>query len=189
MTLVSVPFYRWREQPIVRLTVPDPAFPDRRQPAGLTEAELAFDATRHPPDDPEVDWPVFLGQVRRNAPEAIPRFTIDPSDRPYVGLVGDEIRSPSGLAWIVLGHDPDAIEDLAFAVHLDGSSHSRPPMAMDRAGNLDLVGRTTVHGDVVIDGSELVFAAAAEQLSTGQPWRIYRTEIGGGCDHAPGCVG
>jgi hypothetical protein len=174
----SIPFYRWREQPTVHLTVPDPAFPDRRQPAGLTDAELAFDATRQPPDDPEVDWPVFLGQVRRNAPDATPRFTIDPSDRPYIGLVGDEIRSPSGLAWIALGHDPDALGDLAFAVHVDGSSDMRPPMAMDRAGNLDLVGRTTVHGDVVIDGSALVFAAAVPQLTTAQPWRIYRTEIG-----------
>jgi hypothetical protein len=173
----SVPFYRWREQPSVRVTVPDPAFPDRRQPAGLTEAELAFDATRQSPDDPERDWPVFLGQVRRNAPNATPPFTIDPSDRPYVGLVGDSVVAPSGLAWIALGHDPAVADDLAFAVHLDGPTAPQPSLAMDRSGNLDLAGRATIHGDAILDGSALAFLAPAAHLSTAHPWRIYRTDI------------
>ena len=55
--------YRWQEHPLIRVTVPDPAFTNRRQPESVPQGDLDFDPSRKPQDDPQKDWPVFLKKL------------------------------------------------------------------------------------------------------------------------------
>src|ERR1044071_9482534 len=59
-------FYRWQERPLVRFDVPDPAFPDPREPESVPPEDFRFDPSRTPPDEVVHDWPVFLGRLRRD---------------------------------------------------------------------------------------------------------------------------
>lgn len=172
--------YRWQESPLLRLTVPDPAATDRRRPETVPEGDLAFGPDRVPFDDPQQDWPVFLGTVERSRskPEEPYSYTVDLADRPYVGLVGEAVTAPSGRARVQIGAEL-AEDDRRFAVFVldpEASPSQEQPDArleIDKDGKVDIRGETTVHGDVTIDNGTLEFAVG-QAVSTPQPWRIYR---------------
>jgi hypothetical protein len=174
----TVPFYRWQETALIRLDVPDPAFPNRRRPESVPIGDLAFDPTRTPPDDPQEDWPVFLGQVKRTRPdpEKPPAHSIDLADRPYAGLVGEAIVAPSGRALVQIGAEK-AGDTRRFAVFVPAptatDTQSQPRLEIDAQGEIDIRGKTTLHGDLELKGGAVEFGISQARSSTTPPWRIY----------------
>jgi hypothetical protein len=86
---------RWREQADLRLTsVKTTGFVDPRQPPVVPAADLDFGAHETSPDDPQREWPVYLGRIARKGSGA---YAVIPSTRPYATLVGETVAAPSGL--------------------------------------------------------------------------------------------
>ena len=189
-------FTRWQEQPVVRLTVPNPANPiEPRQPADVPEANWNFAPTRIPPDSPLDDWPVYLGRATRTQDKP-PKYTPDLTKRPYAGLVGEVIRHPAGRARVQIGssqlQDPD---DIRFAVFIEdsekkdsvqGSKRKKPAedrkqnnaaenarLEINKKGNITMRGTTTVEGDIHVSSGGVEFGGGKE-YKTAQPWRFYR---------------
>ncbi|MCI0584213.1 MAG: hypothetical protein L0227_15235 [Chloroflexi bacterium] len=187
-----LPGYRWLERPDVRFAVPDPAFADRRRPRGLTAAELAFGPTQTAPDDPAAEWLLYLGLVRRAEAGVKPAFVVDPTGRPYAGLVGESIVAPSDAAWLEIGVDPAENRDPTlpqdpaapaprrFGVFLPGADVTQPariPLSVDRDGNTDVRGNLTVEGTARVVRGTLAFDGRPSSRSP-VPWSIYRATIG-----------
>ncbi len=173
-------YYRWQERPWVRLTVPDPAFPDPRKPQTVPPGDLNFAAFRVPPDDPENDWPVFLGRVERTraAPDQPYRYTIIPTDRPYVGLVGESIAAPSGRARVQVG--AERVDDKnRFAVFVRKEPTAELPdnasLNIDTDGNIGIAGETTIQGGLTIRDGALEFPVGVS-ISGQNPWSIYHSK-------------
>jgi hypothetical protein len=156
--------------------------PAHRQPDAVPESDLDFAPFRVPPDDPAQSWPIFLGQIQRNKGGQVP-YTIDPTGRPYAGLVGEQIKAPSGLAWVQVGtaEDDDARSRFAVFLHkdrcVDPAAAPLPRLAIDEDGRIDLRGETTVYGDLTIDGGAVEFNVGYAE--TPQPWRVYRVQYAG----------
>jgi len=144
--------YRLVEQPLIRYTDPDPDETDRRRPATVPDGDRDFGPERTPPDDPIHDWPVFLGSVTRRSQDGRDIYTIDPDDRPYAGLVGEEIRAPSGRTSVQVGAEQEG-DPYRFAVRVQGVSHSEVPrLAVLQDGGVMIVGETSLLGNVEVGG-------------------------------------
>lgn len=178
----AAPSTRWLESPIVRLGVPDPAYPVPRQPKSVPAGDLDFDPSRPLTDDPTDDWPIFLGKVRRDASDPQnPVFTTDPVGRPYVGAVAASVAAPweRGEPRLVIGGDESAA-GAAFEVRLPGETEAA--LEIDDAGSLTARGPVTVHGDLDVRDGVLelsVPTAPAPSAEVPQPWRIYRARVPG----------
>ena len=163
-------FYRWVEQPVVRLLPPgdnDP--PDRRAPPEVPDADIDFPPSRLPPDDPARPWPVFLGQLRQVRSGPQPTYVPDLAGRPYVGLVGEQVAAPSGRARVQIGAEQDN-DPRRFAVWVPADDPGGPRLQIDDSGELDIRGTLTVDGDVTVDGDiELGVGPAQAEPS---PWSI-----------------
>ncbi len=174
----GVPFYRWQERPLVRLDVPDPAFPDRRQPESVPEGDLSFDPSRTPPDDPQDDWPVFLGQIRSDPVNPDQPYSVDTADRPYVGLVGEAIEAPSGRARVQIGAELDT-DPRRFAVFVPEADPGVDPtparLEIKDTGEIGFRGQTTLYGDLKVAGGAVEFGAGFAQAA--QPWHIYHHQV------------
>ncbi|HWX36627.1 MAG TPA: hypothetical protein VNZ53_55590 [Steroidobacteraceae bacterium] len=167
-------YYRVQEQPQLRLEPPDPAFPDPRDPKGVLAGDISFDASRTPPDDPQRFWPVFLGKITRDLTNKQQPITIDPSGRPYVGLVGGSVIAPSGSAKLQIGSEV-ATDNNRFALLIrDEKFEFHPKLTIDKDGVTEIQGRTTVHGDVKLTRGAVEFGAGT--VTAPQPWRIYRNQ-------------
>lgn len=163
-------FYRWIERPRLIVRPFDP-YADPRKPGTVPEADWFFDPSRTPPDDPDQDWPVFLGTVRR---EPNQRYVADASGRPYAGLVGHDIVAPSGHARVQIGEEKGYL----FAVHLGGNAP--PALAVARPAGaaeetIEIRGHTTVHGNLTVPGRAVAFAAGEERPDDAAFWGVYRT--------------
>ncbi len=171
--------YRWQERPLIRLTVPDPAVTDPRLPESVPEGDHNFDPSRLPPDDPQQDWPVFLGRIERSrqAPDKSYVYSVDLGERPYIGLVGEAVTAPSGRAKVQIGAESEADEN-RFAVFVPApqtGSEETPRLAIDKDGELNIHGETSLHGDLTIKGGTVEFSEPLPTADdTQQPWRIYR---------------
>lgn len=95
--------YRSQETPQILLERPVSNLVDARRPPGVP-AEL-FDA-KVPlvSDNPNEMWRVYLGRITRHATD--PRFTIDISQRPYAGLVGEAVDHPANATRVEIGKQP-----------------------------------------------------------------------------------
>ncbi len=179
-------FYRWQEQPLVRLAKPeDPTNP--RQPESVPAGDLDFDPSRTPPDDPQEDWPVFLGRVLRAPANPDQPYSVDLADRPYVGLVGEAVVAPSGRARVQIGAEQEA-DPWRFAVFVpDPEAHPeaypaagqpQPSLGINAAGETTVNGHTTLHGDLTLAGGAIEFqvgpARSRSDPEAPRPWRIYR---------------
>ena len=187
-------FYRSQERVNVRLLRADPEA-DPRCPREVAPGDRAFNPARRPPDSPLVGWPVFLGQLARDAERRVGALA---ANRPYAGLVGEVIHTPARRARLVVGQ---ALADVApedgrrFAVHLRAQDDdpcgvvapdeaqleivtSRPRDAqnkpLDWETKVDVRGATTVHGSVAIAGGSLAINAETPPPNYARPWQIYR---------------
>jgi len=196
---------RWEETPKLLLEVPDPDPLNPRAPESVPPGDIEFSPTRTPPDDPQQDWPVFLGRVTRttanqsgadrnqSAASAVTgtakkqeqaNYTIERDHRPYIGLVGESISTPSGTTLVQLG-----LEDTArrFAVFINGapkqttsSSDKKvsPDFAINSDGQIELHGDTTLHGNLTLAQGGLAFKAIELPVGTARaPWHIYRASV------------
>lgn len=169
-------FYRWQERPLVRFDVPDPAFPDPREPESVPHGDLPFDPSRTPPDEVVQDWPVFLGRIRRDRSDPKKtRYAMDLTGRPYAGLVGAAIEAPWNRAVRVeLGGDQTANATFAVFPQPDGEPAA---LAIDGAGAFELQGPMTLHGNLEIRDGFLelgVLENGPTSTEDERPWRIYR---------------
>ncbi|MBP8947360.1 MAG: hypothetical protein KBG73_00860 [Candidatus Promineofilum sp.] len=185
-------FTRAQEQVNLRLVRADPEA-DPRCPREVPAGDLDFNPARRPPDSPLAGWPVFVGQLVRDAAGVASALT---TGRPYVGLVGEAILTPSRRARVVIGDAPPAApNDRRFAVFLraeddDLCGVAPAPEAQleitttdagaDDSGlqrwatRIDLRGETTVYGNVAISAGALQVDDEATEPGAPQPWRVYR---------------
>lgn len=155
------------------------------------------------PDDPKQRWPVYLGRVSMKiSPTGTPDFTIEPSALAYVGLNAELIDHPANAGRIELGHQSSAgstadkreiagetwtyqpEQGRAFAVFVPGDDPDTPlaPTISVTKKSTQIVGTTEVHGDLVLDGSTLVFpdGVPASHIATpNDDVLIYRASDGG----------
>jgi hypothetical protein len=172
--------YRWQEIPRLDVARPGEASDDRRRPIQVPESDLPFPSSRTPPDDPAKAWPVFLGQILRvqTDPGRPPDYRVNLNDRPYAGLVGEEVRAPSNRVWVQIGAER-ADDDRRFAVFVpeaDPSNPNLPRLEVDDSGEVDVRGATTMHGKLTMEGGAIALEAGQAQS---QPWTIYRHSEGG----------
>jgi hypothetical protein len=173
-------FYRYQEKPRIEFTLspPDPSERIPREPESVPEGDFGFEPPRNPPDDPRNPWPVFLGMVRQVSNGSKPSsYQVDMSQRPYAGLVGESVYSPSGSSHIQLGPESDS-DPQAFAISVrnpDPQSTDEELLALEvgPAGNIDLRGTTTLYGNMIMAGGAIEFQAGIARDPTGPPWRIY----------------
>lgn len=164
------PFYRWEEEPLLILQVPDPAFTNRREPAGVAPRDVEFPPYLEAPDDPARYFPLFLGQVSRGAqPEDPPQ--IDLSGRPYVGLVGEGVVAASGRVAVQIGTQ-DATDDNRFAVFVAEADPTVPRFALRTDGTARIEGETTISGDLTLRAGAAEFQPGPSDAAAG-PWRVY----------------
>jgi hypothetical protein len=175
-------FTRWQEQPVVRLTVPNPANPiEPRQPAEVPEADWDFAPTRVPPDSPLDDWPVYLGRATRTQdkpPNGPFTYAADLTGRPYAGLVGEVIGHPAGRARVQIGKSqPEDPDDIRFAVFVENPSQEDsaedPRLEINKNGDMTIRGPTTVEGDIHVSRGGVEFGGG-KAYDSKQPWRFYR---------------
>jgi hypothetical protein len=103
----------------------------------------AFDPWENPPDDPQHEWPVFLGRVHRERDPNTNqlKYSLDPTiSRPYARLIGETVQAVSRLAQIQLSGGPMRAR---FAVTLRSESGliDDEHLAIDEPGDL------VTHGD------------------------------------------
>jgi len=167
--------YRLVEQPLIRYTDPDPDETDRRRPATVPDGDRDFGPERTPPDDPIHDWPVFLGSVTRRSQDGRDGYTIDLDDRPYAGLVGEEIRAPSGRTSVQVGAEQEG-DPYRFAVRvLDlEDTPEVPRLAVLQDGGVMIVGKAFLLGSVEVGGVVEFTPGPTVNLSSlvARPWTI-----------------
>ena len=148
---------RWQEKPLLRLTVPDPARTNRREPESVSIGDLQFKPSRVPPDDTLKSWPVFLGQMERAKPKPDKPYvyTFDMSGRPCAGLVGESVTAPSGKTTVQIGSETKG-DNRLFAVVVpeanQGQDNPMPQLSIDDTGDVAITGRTSLHGGLTMKG-------------------------------------
>jgi hypothetical protein len=170
-------FYRWSEEPRLRLRVPDPAFTDRRHPEGVAAGDRDFPPQLDPPDEPSRFFPLYLGTIVRGAKPGKPP-AVDLRGRPYAGLVGEGITAPSGRAAVQIGtQDETDPNRVAVYVALDDADEARRPRLAFRAdGTAELRGDTSIEGNLALRGGGAEFQAGSERAADAPPWRVYHLE-------------
>lgn len=174
----DTPFYRWQEKPWIWLEAPDPAFPDPRQPESVPVGDLDFDASRTPPDDPEQDWPVFLGQMLYDPANPDQPYSVDMRGRPYAGLVGEVVVAPSGQAQVQIGAESQEAPRRFAVFVLDphaapDADKPDPRLEIDKEGQVVIRGDTTLDGNLTVDKGAIEFKAGTARSQDASSWHIY----------------
>jgi hypothetical protein len=166
----SKQYYRLAEQPTVRFAKPD-VNSTPRVPSSVLPTDRSFDATQQAPEDR--NWPVFLGTVNYNPANAQQPYTIDLSQRPYAGLVGEAVVAPSGSTQVQIGAE-NLSDPNRFAVFVPASDDKNPRLAIQQDGTVNVNGQTTMRGNVTVSGGTIELGIGP--ASSPQPWRIYRVQ-------------
>jgi hypothetical protein len=174
-------FDRWTELPLLSFEVGGDPSVDRRDPPGVRESDRRFDASRTPPDEPQRRWPVFLGCVEYDRANAQQPFTVEPSGRPYAGLVGGSIVAPSGRAHVQIGAERKGDQN-RFAVFVPEADASdlpgQPRVAILDDGTIRILGDTTLQGDLTVDGHALELEDGTHPGGA-HPSQLYHVKEGG----------
>lgn len=172
----NTPHIRSQEYAVIHLKKPNLANSNRRAPESVPVQDNDFKPYRHPPDNPMDDWPVFLGQIirERTDPSQSYSYRVNLTDRPYAGLIGERIASPTEEAEIRVGavsKDKDSHQFAVCTVKDNGDLTSR--LEISRNGEIKIHNQTTLTGDLTIKNGavELLDVGSA---NSAQPWCIYR---------------
>jgi hypothetical protein len=173
--------------PMPAKAAPDPTHPQSVPSLALEPPLLDT------PDDPTKKWPVYLGRIVMDlTTPATPTFTIDTSDRVYVGLNAELIDHPGNATRMELGRRPthddtraigadtityagDATRDFGLFVPKTGTDPLQPTLAVSQTATT-IRGDTEIHGNLVLDGASLQFPdplTGAPPDTSGNP-AIYR---------------
>lgn len=157
-------FNRWQELPAIRLEVPDPSYPDPRQPKAVLDAGVESAAHRRPSDDPAHRWPVFLGRIVRDRSDpTAPAYSVDQVGRPAAGVIGDAVVAPSRGALVMVGDtlvrkqsdDGQVVQQQQtgrFSVALRHNNELQEHLRILGPGEMDIFGSTRIHGELMLDG-------------------------------------
>jgi hypothetical protein len=165
--------------------------PDPNQPPGVPPGALV-PPLLDTPDDPVKAWPVYLGRIVMDlSTPATPTFTVDTSDRVYVGLSAELIDHPGNATRIELGRRPtnvdtrtigadtvsyaaDGTRDFGLFVPATGTDPLQPTLSVLQTGTT-IRGDTEIHGNLMLDGASLQFPDALTALpDTSNNPAIYR---------------
>jgi hypothetical protein len=163
---------RWREVPLIRFTAAAGGPPAARTPPGVPQADIPFPPSRMPPDDPTLEWPVFLGQIHRSPGQApgSHAYRADATGRPYVGARAARLEPP----W---GSPPGTQLDIqpasgnALELSIDKPNAANPVFAVSDAGDVELDGVATIAGEWSVGGGRVTLEPGA--VPAGKDWRIY----------------
>ena len=174
-------FDRWIELPLLSFEAGGDPSADRRDPPGVRESDRRFDASRTPPDEPQRRWPVFLGSVAYDRANPRQPFTVDLSGRPYAGLVGGSIVAPSGRAHVQIGAERRGDQN-RFAVFVPEADAcdlpGQPRVAILEDGTVRVLGDTTLHGNLTVDGHALELEDGTHPGGA-HPSQLYHVKEGG----------
>jgi hypothetical protein len=161
------------------------------------------------PDDPKQRWPVYLGRVSMKPSQTgVPEPTVEQAALAYVGLNAELIDHPGNPARIEIGHRsvPPAAADSrtvggttwtyegetgrAFAVFVPldepavgtAPKTTLAPTISVTTNSTQIRGTTEIHGDLVLDGSTLVFPDGVPEATIPSAIKhpaIYRAADGG----------
>ncbi len=172
--------YRWQERPLVYLEKPSPATISRRSPKGVPPGDLDFSPSRTPPDDPQMSWPVFLGQIQREQLDPgqpnVYTYTINLDNRPIAGLKGEAVLAPSGRARVQIGAESaDDLRRFAVFIPENASDTKLPPPSLEisKNGEIGIRGDTKLHGDLLVKGHAITLEVGEPRSPNSPPWRIY----------------
>lgn len=156
---------------------------DARSPRAVP-ADVISASVPDTPDDPKQRWPVYLGRVSMKlGSTGDAELTIEPSALAYVGLSAELIDHPANAARIELGHrwlEPATADTRtiagdtwtyqgevgrAFAVFTPGTDPKTAlaPTISVTNESTQIRGTTEVHGDLVLDGTTLVFPSGVPE--------------------------
>jgi hypothetical protein len=176
-------FYRSQETAQILLSKPNGT--DRRAPKEVPAPDRNFPPSRTPPDDPELSWPVFLGQIINDPANQQQPLAVKLDDRPFVGLVGEEITSPSGGMRVEVGKiesdpvtgNPVTNGQARFGVFARDATAETPKwlsrFEVKANGELKVKGNATIQGNLTIAGGAIEFEAGPARDPTAPPWNIY----------------
>jgi hypothetical protein len=111
---------RAREEAWLKLVHVDSGEPnvDPRNPPWVPALDWAFGPHREPQDDPQQEWPVYLGRVQCDKTEQSMTLTLlELVERPYAGLLGWQIVAPWRDQWLQMGNEYSG-DNRRFAVSL-----------------------------------------------------------------------
>lgn len=169
--------YRSDETPLFSLEKPTASTVDARHPPGVTPGVLSSPV---PPssDDRNDVWKIYLGRVTR-APDN--SYSIDSSERPYAGLVGQVIDHPGNPARVELGNisnqdDTRTIDNVTYTYQRAAATPPRgfavftedPPQNNETqvvlAPRVDILqdGTLRARGLVSINGSVQLYGGAVQ---------------------------
>lgn len=163
--------YRWQERPEILITISTDETVNARQPANVPAGDFDFDPTRLPPDDPQQDWPIFLGRVTQ-----VPQkpFIIDHANRPYVGLVGESIIAPSRKAKLKLGAEDPERPFAVFVAADNVDKEETPIIAINADKQVEINSDTSLRGNLTMASGAIEFNVGSASSAPGM--RIYRDE-------------
>ncbi len=181
-------FTRWREQPRVELSPRGVGAADPRRPSGVPPPDLEHAPDRTPPDDPDSQWPVFLGRIRCGEKNDEDAWGADLTGRPCAGLVAGRIESPwrNGTR-VELG--TEIAGESRFAIYVPeadtpdrpSDTQAPPRVEISSAGVIDIRADTALHGDLELVQGALEFpvggAKPSEAESVPRPWQVYLQDL------------
>ncbi len=179
-------YYRLQEIPRMWIRAYEPGL-DPRRPPKVTPEDLDFASFERPPDDPGLQWPVFLGRFIEEKTDdgKPPKYHVDFSDRPYIGLVGTKIQSPDGSISLGLDSSEGDTDKEPTTLCLRNEIAKRSLFAIDHQGEIDVFGRLNLHGGLDLKGGGIELASMPliedqgennedTPKTTSEPWLIYR---------------
>jgi hypothetical protein len=196
--------YRANEVPRILLELPLSNLVDARNPPGVPATVLSAPV---PPmsDDPKDTWRIYLGRIIRLA---VNQYSIDSSQRTYVGLVGETIDHPANATRVEVGKQSSAdvsrvIDGVTYTYQKgEDSNGSRrfavfvpedlspgaaqqpvalaPRLEIAQDGAIRMRGEAVVNGNLRIAGGALQFVEPADFTADAAPTvpSIYRFEDG-----------
>lgn len=193
--------YRSNETPQILLEKPLSTLVDARNPPGIP-APVLGSPVPVTSDNPGDVWRVYLGRVTRTPAQPDPTYTVDLSQRPYAGLVGELIDHPENATRIEVGRvseqdDTRVIggntyvysgsDKRRFAVFIpevsdepQSSTMLAPRLEIKQDGTVYARGDTTINGNLRLAGGAVQFTQPAAYTPDSAPKAasVYRVQKG-----------
>jgi hypothetical protein len=193
--------YRSNETPQILLEKPLSNTVDSRHPPGVPASILASPVPVTS-DDPSSVWRVYLGRVTRTPTQPDSPYTVDLSQRPYAGVVGELIDHPENATRVEVGRTSDiddsrTIDGITyvysgtpnrrFAVFVPGAQEQQPEqvtlvprLEIKQDGTIYARGDTTINGSLRLAGGAVQFKEPANFTADDAPQvaSLYRTQKG-----------
>ncbi|MDX1413873.1 MAG: M23 family metallopeptidase [Candidatus Promineifilaceae bacterium] len=175
-------FNRRQENPQLWLEDPLDEPANRREPPLVNPEQFDFAPYMLIPDADDQIWPVFLGQISRDASQSPPVYSCNLDHRPYVGALAALIESPTDKTRLQLG-STGMDDSQRLALILPGEENEpylKLYTATEESGDVKnkwlLRGHTTIVDTLTMDKGALQFEAGAACPQEGLPWTIYQCE-------------